>query len=216
MPDFNINRFRQYALPGAGSRPSLFEVNFPLIPGAGQVGGGNNNTEIQRLSQLIQAASLPESVVDQVDVAYQGRRIKFSAERVFADWRVAIINDEDFSARDMFEAWSNSINMLVDNITPGGDLTAYKLDGVEVFQLGKGGDIIRSYMFFGMWPKTVGDIQLNWGQTNQIEVFEVTFAVDFWVPTVADGATNIVGYQASLGSLGSVGGGVPPERLIAT
>ncbi len=221
MADFNINRFRQYGLPGGGARPSLFEVNFPLIPGAGAVGGGSNNTEIQRLSQLIQAASLPDSVVDQVDVAYQGRRIKFSAERVFADWRVAIINDEDFSARDMFEAWSNSINMLVDNITPGADLTAYKLDGVEVFQLSKGGtsagpDIIRSYMFFGMWPKSVGDIQLNWGQTNQIEVFEVVFSVDFWIPTVADGASNIVGYQASLGSLGSVGGGVPPTRLVAT
>jgi hypothetical protein len=216
MPDFNINRFRNYGLTDGGARPCLFEVNFPNIPGATGQGGGTNNTELQRLSQLCQAASLPASEIDQVEVPYQGRRVKFSAERVFADWRVAVINDEDFSARDMFEAWSNSINMLVDNITQDADLTAYKLDGVEVFQFGKGGDIIRSYMFFGMWPKSVGDIQLNWGQTNQIEVFEVTFAVDFWIPTIADGASNFIGYKASNGDLGSVGGGVPPQRLVAT
>jgi len=209
---FNINSFRNFGLNQGGARPSMFEVNFPLIPGS----AAGNSQELQRLSALCQAASLPASNVAEIDVPYFGRRIKFSGERVFDDWVVTILNDEDFSARDMFEAWYNSINMLVDNITPTEDLLAYKVDGVEVFQYGKGGDIIRSYMFFGMWPKTVSDIRLDWGQTNQMEVFEVRFSLDFWIPTIADGAINTIGYRGSESELGTVGGGNPPERLIAT
>jgi len=187
---FNINSFRARGLSEGGARPSLFEVQFPTTP------PGVNTNGQSDLSFLVQAASLPASIVDQVEVPYFGRRTKFSGERVFQDWTVTVLNDEDFAARDFFESWSNSINTLLGNITNaeagvgatsvGGPLVGYKIDGTQVLQYGKAGDIIRAYAFYGMWPKTVSDIRLDWGQTNQIEVFEVQFALDYWLPASWD------------------------------
>ena len=49
---------------------------------------------------------------------------------------------------------------------------------------------IRQYKFFGIYPNTVSSIPLDYGATDQIEEFQVTFNYIYW--TVASGA-NITG-----------------------
>lgn len=200
---FNINDFRATGLIEAGARPSLFEVSFPNIPGS--TGDAN---DLQRITTLCQSASLPASIVDVVEVPYFGRRIKFNGERVFQDWTVTIMNDEDFTVRELFETWSNMINLHVGNTYDGDphNLTGYKQDEVQVRQYGKAGEVIRSYLFYGLWPKTVSDIRVDWGLTNQMEVFEVQFAVDFWIPWV--GSEYNVDPDGILGTRSAPPGGV--------
>ena len=190
---FNINDFISQGLVEGGARPSLFQVSF-AVPTGLNVETVGDLTATRQLSFLVQAASLPASLVDQIEVPYFGRRIKYSGERVFQDWTVSVLNDEDFAARDLFETWSNSINSLVGNQTITPDLLAYKIANATVSQYGKGGDIIRSYEFFGLWPKTVSDIRLDWSLANQMEVFEVQFALDYWVPITVDGQTQNATY----------------------
>ena len=94
------------------------------------------------------------------------------------------MNDEDFSVRAMFEAWSNALNRHVSNIRdPNISTENYKVD-MTVNQYSKDGNIIRSYVLIGAFPTLIGAIALNWDTANQIEEFNVTFAYDYWVPGV--------------------------------
>ena len=195
IPGFNLNAFLQNGLVDGGARPSLFEVRLTGVPV--DVPGGNTS----KMSFLVQAASIPSSTIDLIEVPYFGRRIKIAGERIFRDWTVTVMNDEDFALRDLFESWSNKINALLSNVqdsTPG-QLLDYKIDSVEVLQYGKVGPgndsgIIRSYIFNGLFPINVDSIALDWSRGNQIETFDVVFAYDYWIPnTIGQSAPSYTG-----------------------
>jgi len=186
---FNIETFRSSGLVDGGARPSLFNIRMTGLPeGAG--------TTQQQISVLATATTIPSSELDLIEIPYMGRRIKIAGERIFRDWTVTIMNDEDFAIRDLFETWSNKINALVSNRqdSSSSNLLDYKVDSVEVLQYGKAGPgddsgIIRGYMFHGMFPYVVRDIQLDWSRGNQIETFDVTFAYDYWTPETIGSST---------------------------
>ena|ERR1035437_4992644 len=182
---FDISTFKAKGLPKGGARPSLFQVQMNALP------LGDTDTQSQ-ISFVCQAATLPASEVDPIEIPYFGRRIKVAGERVFRDWTINILNDEDFKIRDLFEAWSNMENTMETNVTNGASLLGYKADGVSVNQFSKGGpissdpnstdSIIRSYKFWGMFPTRLGDIRLDWSQGQAIETYDVVLAYDYWVP----------------------------------
>lgn len=180
MP-FNINTFRTRGLTGGGARACLFLVRFPVIP-PGVLDATAD------LEFFVQAASLPPAIVDSVDQYYFGRKVKYAGERIFPDWDINVINDENFKPRDMFESWSNKINTLVSNrYDLSNTMNSYKVDRVEVKQYSKAGPgdengVIKSYTFWGVWPKVVSPIQLDWSRNNQIESFDVTLSYDYWEP----------------------------------
>lgn len=193
---FNINGFRAEGLKFDGARPTLFEirVNFPSIASNGQA-------ESNRLRFLAHSASLPESSIEDIPVAYFGRTIKLDGNRTFADWNIQVLNDEDFNTRAAFEAWMNGINTHISNKKdPAFRGLNYK-STATVYQLSKeieGTDIesaIRAYTFSGLFPKVVSPIRLDWSATNQIETFDVTFAYDYWVPGADESYTDSSGYN---------------------
>lgn len=181
MP-FNIRDFRSDGLKLGGARPTLFSVI--LTPPAG-IGLGSSTTK--QLSLLTQSSQIPPANIEDISVYYHGRPIKVQGDRTFPDWTITVMNDEDFSLRSMFENWSNEMNAFVSNRSSfGQSALAYKVDAL-VEQYGKAGPnsdggIIRSYKFVGLWPKTIGAINLDYSQTNTIETFDVTFAYDWWEP----------------------------------
>jgi hypothetical protein len=190
---FNVNDFKSNGLVDQGARPALFGVRIPALP------VDVDDRAIQQLEFMVTAASLPPFMIDPIEVPYFGRRIKVPGERTFQNWQTTIYNDEDFSLRNMFESWSNKMNSLVSNryISSQNDLQDYKVNGMLVFQYGKAGPgpgsaigasgdtgIIRGYEFHGVWPSQVDAIQLDWGRTNQIETFDVTFCLDYFHPAL--------------------------------
>ena len=50
----------------------------------------------------------------------------------------------------------------------------------EVTQFSKTGVPIRVYKFNGIYPSSISAIDLNWGDTDSIEEFQVTFQYDWW------------------------------------
>ena len=105
------------------------------------------------------------------------------------------------------EQWSNKINDLqfdVGDINPADYQTK-----AEVFQLSRQGknngassngseDIVtlRQYNFEGIYPNAVSSIPLDYGATDQIEEFQVTFNYLFWtveggLPKTAQGAASV-------------------------
>lgn len=170
MP-FNINDIKSQ-LKGGGARPSLFEVRIfnPVTSAADAV-----------TPFMVKASQIPASTITPIDVPYFGRVIKVAGTRVFDNWTVQVINDEDFKIRDALETWSRRINMHVENERdfPTSAPAEYK-SRAEVIQYAKTGDPLRTYIFEGLFPLAIGPIELAWENGNAIEEFACEFAVDHW------------------------------------
>ena len=197
----NIQSFRD-RMVGGGARPNMFEVNITLpeqVQGLGDIS--------QDMRFLVKAAEIPAANIGNIPVPFRGRVLPVAGDRTFDPWTVTVINDAQFNIRDAMEQWSNLINDLqfdVGDINPADYQTK-----AEVFQLsrqsqgsggqsaGKGGEIIqtlRTYNFEGIYPNAVSSIPLDYGATDQIEEFQVTFNYLFWtsnLPGVAGGQESV-------------------------
>lgn len=179
---FSIDQFKS-ALALGGARPSLFEVQISFNSGSGLISSGLAKTPF-----MIRAAGIPASTTNSFPVPYFGRQIKFAGDRVFDDWSVAVINDEDFAVRTAFEEWSTLINSHEENIsalrpglgTPGTSSTGYKSNAVVKQYSKLGGNPIAAYQFIGLFPNNISDIPLAWNSTDEIEEFSVQFSYDYW------------------------------------
>ena len=186
----NITNFRD-RLVGGGARPNLFEVNIELPDGV--IGQSDYRDDVRF---MVKAAEIPAANIGNIPVPFRGRVLPVAGDRTFDPWTVTIINDSKFNIRDAMEQWSNKINDLqfdVGDISPSNYQTK-----AEVFQLSRGGkttsasstggetiNVLRTYNFEGIYPSVVSSIPLDYGATDSIEEFQVTFNYLFW--TVGNG-----------------------------
>ena len=138
---------------------------------------------------MCEATGIPQAELGMIQIPYFGRMIKLAGDRTYADWNVTIINDEDFLIRNAMEEWSNKINTFQGNIRSFGSASPllYKSQA-QVVQYSKTGVPIRTYQYNGIYPTLISDIPLSWASQNEIERFQVTFAVDYW--EVSGGTTG--------------------------
>lgn len=191
MP-FNINQFRS-AMSLDGARPNLFEcrINFPSVARETSRTGSDGLSVASQFSFFCRAAQLPGSTVNAIPVPYFGREVKFAGNRLFTEWTVTILNDENFRVRNALELWMNGLNSHRNNIRNANfeSPLGYQRNGT-VIQYGKGGNSLKSYTFIGMFPIDVSPIELDWGANDTIEEYAVTFAYQWWEVTVAESATG--------------------------
>ena len=187
--DRTIIDFRS-RMQGGGARSNLFEVNISYPDNIGVQEGDDGATSKGEF--LIKAAELPASNIGNIPVPFRGRVLPIAGDRTFDPWTVTVINDTDFVIRDAMERWSNSIN---DIQTAQGaiDPSAYQKTAT-VKQFSRQGttetsniQTLRQYNFVGIYPNVVSSIPLDYGATDQIEEFQVTFNYLFY--SVTDGVT---------------------------
>jgi len=170
---FNVSEFASAGLPLGGARPSLFSVIIDTPSGVPNIGA--------RVSFTCRASQIPQSSVGVIEQAYYGRRIKIAGTRTFANWRVDILNDEDFQVRHAMEVWSNAINSHQANLrAPQLATSASYRTTATVTQYAKTGESLLTYRFVNIFPTEIGAIDLAWDQGEQIETFPVEFAYDYW------------------------------------
>lgn len=172
---FRVQDFRAQ-MTFDGARPNLFqcELTFPTLTAG--------STAQNKYTFMARAAQLPGSTVNQVPQFYFGRELKFAGNRMFPEWTVTIINDEDFIIRDAFEKWMSGMNSHVGNLRSTNFVSAdggYQQDGY-VTQYNKDGSLSKRYKFIGMFPIDVSPIELDWGANDTIEEYAVTFAYQWW------------------------------------
>ena len=198
--DRTIVDFRS-RMRGGGARSNLFEVNITYPEGIGVQEGDDGATGKGEF--LIKAAEIPASNVGNIPVPFRGRVLPVAGDRTFDPWTVTIINDTDFVIRDAMERWSNSIN---DIQTAQGTINPEDYQtSATVKQFSRGGksetdtiQTLREYNFVGIYPNTVSSIPLDYGATDQIEEFQVTFNYLFYeiIPTPPLAAFGTTGEQA--------------------
>ena len=179
----NITEFRS-RLAGGGARSNLFEVEIAFPEDL-----GINLTDVSdKIPFLVKAAEIPASNLGNIPVPYRGRVLPVAGDRTFDPWTVTVINDTDFLIRDAMEQWSNSINDLQ---TAQGTINpeTYQTKA-EVKQLSREGSapgdpekLLRQYNFEGIYPNVVSSIPLDFGATDQIQEFQVTFNYLFYEVT---------------------------------
>ena len=175
---------------GGGARSNLFEVTieYPDLLGLPTDSDGPKATG----EFLIKAAEIPASNLGNIPVPFRGRVLPVAGDRTFAPWTVTVINDNNFKIRDAMEKWSNFINDLQ---TSQGSVNPEDYQtSAFVKQLSREGDtnpgtidILREYRFEGIYPNVVSSIPLDYGATDQIEEFQVTFNYLFY--SVPSGST---------------------------
>ena len=176
----NITEFRS-RLSGGGARSNLFEVEIGFPEGLGV----DENLVTDKVPFLVKAAEIPASNLGNIPVPYRGRVLPVAGDRTFDPWTVTIINDTDFALRDAMEKWSNSIN---DIQTAQGQVNPENYQtSARVFQKTRQGEgpgdteeNLRVYKFEGIYPNVVSSIPLDFGATDQIEEFQVTFNYLFY------------------------------------
>ena len=168
-------------LTGGGARSNLFEVNIKYPDNiAPLIGDATGEGEF-----LIKAAEIPASNLGNIPVPFRGRVLPVAGDRTFDPWTVTVINDTNFIIRDAMEKWSNSIN---DIQTAQGTVDPSQYQTVAtVSQLDRRGfseadkiQILRQYVFSGIYPNVVSSIPLDYGATDQIQEFQVTFNYLFY------------------------------------
>lgn len=157
-------------LKGGGARPTLFKatIAFPLYAGG----------DVELTSFMCRATSLPSSTMGAIPVPFRGRQVKVAGDRVFDPWLITVINDTDFGVRNSMERWMNGINAHQSNtgLTNPQD---YQTD-LTVDQLDKDGSIIKRYFMRGCFPTELSPIELDYGTTDTIEEFQVSFQIQYW------------------------------------
>lgn len=177
----NINDFRA-KIPLGGARISHFLV---------QISNPINAVADLDFPFLCQTSSLPGSVINQVELYHFGRAVKFPANRVFDNWDVTVINDEDFRVRNAMEHWMNAINGLETNTrnAPSSATEIIKSTAL-VRQYSKTNVPIREYKMVGIFPTNITPQDLDWN-TDDIQRFSVSFSVDYYF--VSGGITGNAG-----------------------
>lgn len=174
-----ISQFKS-ALSGGGARPNLFEVELTTFP-------SGISWDADKFKYLCKAAALPASNISPIDVPFRGRIFKVAGDRTIDTWTVTIMNDEDFKLRRAFEAWTELIAKL-DNNLGATEPNAY-MSNATVYQLGRGAQvnsttnagsdssILAAYKFVDIFPTSVSNIDLSYDSSDTIEEFTVEFQV---------------------------------------
>ena len=163
MP-LNLTDFRSAYESGDFARPNLFAVEIPFL---------GRNFEFK-----CKAASSPASIVPEVLVSYQNRKVKIAGDREFEAWTISVYNDEGQNTRQEVLDWialSSGSGLSISGDAPEdykktASLVRYNRKGEEVSKL----------TLYGVFPTNIGEITHDWEDNNTVEMFEITLAYDYY------------------------------------
>ena len=188
VTDFSVTNFM--ATVKSFARPNQFMVNL-AFPNALRGSIPNAGLAEQKMKFYCSATNTPQSNIGITAVPFRGRVFKLVGDRTFEEWTVNIYNDVDWLIRDAFETWADMADGVVNHDQFGDDQDplTYMSSG-DVFQLSKNGEVMKDYKIIGIWPVNVGPIQLDWSANDQIEVFQTTFATQWFETNVTRNNTS--------------------------
>ena len=168
-----INDFKA-RMTGGGARANQFrvELKFPS-----QVASGAAAADIGQV--LVKAASLPASVIENIQQFYRGRPVNFAGERTFEPWNVTVVTDTDYVIRNAFEEWQSLVQnySTTEGVVNPAD---YQVD-MLVHQLARDGSIVKTYRFFDVYPTNVGEIEVSFDSNDQIEEFTCELTYNYFL-----------------------------------
>lgn len=126
-----------------------------------------------------QSTVIPSGVTDEIVVPFMGSSIKVAGDNTYPDWTCTVLNNADFNIYKTIQRWreyqrSDTLGTHANDLTYKTIATIEQLDGAQ--------NTIYTVALAGLWPKEVGDITLGQEENSSVEVFDVTFAMDYTLP----------------------------------
>ena len=159
-----------------GSRSNRY-----LITGATPSGVGAISDQTFQL--YAKSVSFPGSAIGMIPVSYQGRVIKFTGERQFAEWSIQVYDSTGTdNLRELFETWIEK--------SDGANTHKQKYDNAAASWTVKfddtGGDTSsttyqKTMTLYNCWPIDISAIDLNYEAADSFAEFTLTFAYDYHV-----------------------------------
>jgi len=158
-------------LTGGGVRGNLYSciINSPSVA----------SIPSELTTFMCKAASLPSSVIGQIDVPFRGRQLRVAGDRTFENWTATLYNDQEFQIRNGFETWLNAINAHASGLQSDLSPTAYQAQ-IIVNQLDRTNAIIKTYTIEGAFPINISGVDVAYDNNDTIEEFTVEFAYQYW------------------------------------
>lgn len=128
-------------------------------------------------SYLAKSAGLPARTIGEIELNWQGMKAKIAGDPTFDDYTMTFINDYDFAIKSYFDAWLEEISTMESNVRT--DPETYKAE-IIVQQLGREGEILKTYRLIGAYPKQVDQIELNMESNDTASELSVTFGYDYF------------------------------------
>ena len=177
----NIQGFRDTF---RGSRSNRYKITGQKSAG-GLAGAANL---IVPFTLYAKSTSFPGSQIGMIPVSYQGRVIKFTGERQFAEWSIQVYDvsqtSDSNNLRDMFERWieesdaANRHQQRYDNASTSPWLVEF--DDIDADTVGGYGAKYQKKMeLYNCWPIDISAIDLNYEAADSFAEFTLTFAYDY-------------------------------------
>jgi len=125
------------------------------------------------------SVSFPGSAIGMIPVSYQGRVVKFTGERQFAEWSIQVYDSTGpDNLRELFETWieksdgANTHKQKYDNAAASWTVQ-FDDTGADSFQ--------KTMTLYNCWPIDISAIDLNYEAADSFAEFTLTFAYDYHV-----------------------------------
>lgn len=162
MAKFDIDSYRSHFQGGARSYLFYYKPMFPSSVGA----------DVDSATYLVRSTSLPETSIDEIALAWQGFDFKVAGKYTYSDWTVTFNVDADAKIQKNFQQWMSLIHDPTTNVYSN---TADYMMDQQIDLLSLTGQPIMKYKLFACWPKSLGNISLDYSN-NEVAQFDVTFA----------------------------------------
>ena len=163
---------------GEGQRVSQFIVRGPFVNNSGSA------TSYEDTELVVKSAQYPASNIGVVEVPYRGRKVKRPGDRVFNEWNISVLLQQNHHIYDRFVEWMNSINPHNSVTRPHTNAIMWNWD---VYSLGPDGVENEStrITLVNAFPSEVGTVDFNWETTDTTAEFSVTMQYDYWTKSGA-------------------------------
>lgn len=154
---------------------------------------GNNSVDLRSLSLLCERASLPGMAFSTQPIQMWGYGMSEQrpVKAEYGELNVSFLCDATAGVVDFFHKWQQNIYNSNGNTRRGA-----AVNGMEVYEFGypddfetiidlyhfdSAGNTAMKYKVHGAYPKSIADIEVNWGDMDNIMRVNVSFAYNYWV-----------------------------------
>lgn len=125
------------------------------------------------LEFLCKGTEVPNDNVEAMDVNYQGRTLKYTGDRIQADWTITVYGDNTMSIYKACQDWLEQINGKESNVSAAAP-DVWEQATIQL--LGRDDSVILEKTLIDVFPTDLGSLSLDWSSNNTPLEFTITFA----------------------------------------
>lgn len=165
------------------ARPNRFMLT---MGGAGvETAGGWS----EKKSFLIKTASLPNRVIGNIELNWQGMKAKIAGDPTVDDLTITVLNSYDWDIKNFFESWMENIATMASNERSSHQ--DYKAE-ITLDQLGRTGEVLASYTLVGAYPISMDAVELSMDSTDTVQELSISLTFDTFFRQDSSGISSEV------------------------